>query len=335
MADAGAAWWRALPAAQTTARCGDTEHVIRWESGRLVLPAHPDTEAELVLATLGGAKARCVELAEMWARYRDDLDVLALGPRWPDDPVAVSWDDVETFAAEHRGIRVRSVPMRRPGTVIGWGQVSSQPTAYHSRLTIRPSSIEETIERIQTRQVELLSLFALGPAFQLRLAGTVAAAWAGRDLAGHRPALAAALTGRLAPAVASWLGVAPGQVIAAPHEGPGWGSLDVTGTGAGRQVRARLPVGWLAGVWACGLAVAAGHLVLAVRRVRWPHAQVLALPAPDAAPVTLDLRAVPPGTPGPGTPGPGTPEPDTPEPNTPGGEAHWVRSESSEEAGSR
>jgi hypothetical protein len=320
MADAGAAWWRALPAAQTRVQCADAQHIIRWESGRLVLPAHPDTEAELVLATLGGAKARCVELAQMWARYRDDLDVLALDPRWPSDPVAVSWYDVDTFAAEHRGTRVRSVPMRPAGAGSGLGPLSRPPMPYHSRLTIRPSAIDETIERIATRQVELLSLCALGPAFQLRLAGTVAAAWAGRDLAGYRPALAAALTGRLAPAVAGWLRVDPGQVTAAPHEGPGWGSLDVTGTGAGRQVRARLPVGWLAGVWACGLAVAAGHLVLTVRQVRWPHAQVLALPAPDAAPVTLDLRAVPPGT---------------PEPDTPGGEAHWVRSESSEEAGSR
>jgi hypothetical protein len=168
----------------------------------------------------------------------------------------------------------------------------------------------------------------------LRLAGTVAAAWADRDLAGHRPALAAALTGRLAPAVAGWLGIDPGQVTAAVHEGPGWGSLELTGTGASRQVRARLPVGWLAGVWAAGLAVAAGHLVLAVQAARWPHARVRALPAPGAAPVTLDLRAAPLDAPGPDAAEPSTPRPGTPGPGTADGEAHWVMSESGEEAGS-
>ena len=62
-----------------------------------------------------------------------------------------------------------------------------------------------------------------------------------------------------------------------PHEGPGWGTLTVTGTGAARRLRASLPVGWLADVWACGLAVAGGYLVVGVDEPGYPLARVQAL----------------------------------------------------------
>jgi hypothetical protein len=153
--------------------------------------------------------------------------------------------------------------------------------------------VREEDDGARARRIELLTLFALGPAFRLRLAGAVAAAWAdgdrAGDLAANRPALIAALTGRLAPAVAGWLGVEPDGVGASLHAGSGWGALDVTGDGAG--VVASLPLGWLARVWAAGLAVTGGHLVVAVLAARWPDARVLALPEPGAAPVSLDVRA--------------------------------------------
>jgi hypothetical protein len=305
-------WWQPLPAAQATVACGNAQHAIRWQAGRLSLLAHPDSDAELVLAALGGTKPGCMQLADMWGRHVRDLDVLTLGPRHAADDITVGWDDVDAVRAHSpgRGLRPRTMPMMRPGA----------PVAVSA----------EEMERAWERQVELLSLFALGPEFRMRLAGTVAASWEGLPGAGRLPKVAAALAGRAGPAVAGWLGIDPGQVDVSAHEGTGWGSLELTGAGRGQRVRANLPVGWLARVWACGLAVSGGHLVVQVQSAHWPHARVLALPAPGAAPVTLDLRAVPPGT-----PEPGTPEPDTPEANTPGGEAHWVRSESSEEAGSR
>ena len=76
-----------------------------------------------------------------------------------------------------------------------------------------------------------------------------------------------------------------------PHEGPGWGAMELTGQGEGRRLRAALPVGWLADVWACGLAVVAGHLVVAVAEPGHPRARVLALRTPDAEPVALEVRA--------------------------------------------
>jgi hypothetical protein len=151
-------------------------------------------------------------------------------------------------------------------------------------------------ERAAARRRELLSLLALGAEFQLRLSATVAAAWAdggsrAGDRAAGRPALVAALTGRLAPAAQSWLGIDPGQVDAVLHEDTDWGRLALSGTGSGRRLRAALPVGWLASVWAAGLAVTAGHLIVEVREAAWPEVVVLGVPEPGAEPVTLKVRA--------------------------------------------
>jgi hypothetical protein len=294
-----AEWWAALPPVQTEVACGEGRHAIRWEEGTLVLPAHADAEAELVLAALGGTKATCVELAEMWGRHADDLDVLALGPRWAGDEIPVTWEDVESVRAQRPGRprRVRTAPMISASA----GSASAAASATASAAG-RPGAAGSggagggpALDLVWIHQLELLSLLALGPAFQLRLAGTVAATWRDRTAAGARPALAAALTGRLAHAAQAWLGIDPDRVTAHPHDGPGWGSLELVpaggSTGAGPVLRASLPIGWLATVWACGLAVVGGHLVVDVQAARWPDVRVLALPGPGAAPATLHLRA--------------------------------------------
>jgi hypothetical protein len=284
-------WFESLPPAETAVPCGSGTHIVRWETGQLTLPAHPDAEAELVLGALGGEKPACVALTETWARHAADLTVLATGPRCAADTVSIGWDQV----AEQRA----SLPLGGP-------QVVSKPTVTMptgSAPGRRPRRLAyaaagpgmEEARRRQVQRLELLELLALGTGFQFRLTGTVIAAWAepGRaDVrAAHRPALTAALAGRFAPAARDWLGIDPDAVTVAPHEGPGWGALAVTGTGAGRRLRASLPVGWLAQVWACGMAVAGGHLVVAVGEPGYPLARVLALPAPDAEPVTITVRA--------------------------------------------
>ena len=164
------------------------------------------------------------------------------------------------------------------------------------RLPSRACCIRDQMRRASERRTELFSLLALGPQFQLRLSAAVAAAWADggdrvadRDAA--RPALVAALAGRLAPAAQAWLGVDPSRVDVSLHEGAGWGRLAVSGTGRDRGLSAALPAGWLASVWAAGLAVTAGHLVVAVTAAAWPDATVLAVPGPGADPVILKVRA--------------------------------------------
>jgi hypothetical protein len=176
------------------------------------------------------------------------------------------------------------------------GRASSVRTGRLLSSRLGRPQISNELERATARRRELFSLLALGPEFQLRLSATVAASWAdsGSRAGEHdaaRPALVAALAGRLAPAAQAWLGVDPGRVDVSLHEGAGWGRLAVSGTGRERRLSAALPVGWLASVWAAGLAVTAGHLVVALTAADWPNATVLGVPEPGADPVILNVRA--------------------------------------------
>ena len=291
-------WFTSLPSCETEVPCGTGRHTVGWEAGSLRLPSHPDAEAELVLAALGGEKARCVELAEAWARHTDDLSLLAIGPRGPSDEIAVGWDDVVVAAQTGQapgfpGSPSRPQPMR----------LASQPGPWSARVAARQRQMREEVLAAQRRRNDILSLLALGYGFQVRLIGQVAATHAVR-LEGRltdppeggeqvRPALVAAIAGRLAPAAEEWLGIDPDQVVVSLHHGPGWGSAELTGRGEDRRLRVSLPAGWLASVWACGLAQTGRHLVVAVEQPGWPQARVLGLRSPGAEPEPLDVHAGP------------------------------------------
>ena len=289
-------WFDCLPSCETQVPCGTGRHIVRWEAGSLRLPSHADVEGELVLAALGGAKARCVEAAQAWERHADDLSVLAIGPRGPADQIAVDWDDVLAAAQGGSAMtgpvgQARTKPMRpasQPGP-------ARQPGPSLPRGGTRQRKVPEERLAAQRRRDDLLSLLALGYGFQVRLIGQVAAAHAARLAAGGgeqvRPALVAAITGRLAPVAEEWLGIDPDQVVVSLHSGPGWGSAELTGRGADRRLRVSLPAGWLASVWACGLARLGRHLIVAVPEPGWPGARALGLRAPGAEPQQLDVHA--------------------------------------------
>jgi hypothetical protein len=289
-------WFTSLPPCETLVPCGQGRHVIRWEAGELRLPNHSDPEAELVLAALGGEKARCVEIAAAWGRHVADLTVLGIGPRSAADPIQVSWDDVD---AAGQGVWAGATSLGRAM------RLASAPTAAMARAAVRLKVYQQEAGEASQRRLDMLSLLALGTGFQVRLIGQVAAAHADRpdepDENGHsiRPALKAALAGRLAPAAERWLGIDPDQVEVSLHRDGGWGSAELTGRGEQRRLRVSLPVWWLARVWACGLALTGRHLVVAVERAGWPDAQVLALRAPGSEPVSLGAHASdgPSGTP--------------------------------------
>jgi hypothetical protein len=270
--------------------CGQGRHSVRWEAGELRLPSHADPEAELVLAALGGDKARCVEIAEAWQRHTADLTVLGIGPRGPADEVVVSWDDVDAAEQAARG------GTGGPGR---WGwRLASPPRAAMARAAIRHQQYQEEAGEASQRRLDMLSLLALGTGFQVRLAGQVVAAHADRldepEELGRtiRSVLTAALAGRVALVAEQWLGIDPDQVEASLYRGAGWGSVELTGRGEQRRLRVSLPAWWLARVWASGLALTGRHLVVAVERAGWPDAQVLALQAPGAEPVSLSAHAV-------------------------------------------
>jgi hypothetical protein len=305
-------WFTCLPSCETEVPCGPGRHSVRWEAGSLVLPSHPDAEGELVLAALGGEKARCIELAEAWARHAGDLSVLAIGPRGPADEIAVGWDDVAAAAAQASQGPVYPGGPPRPGPM----RLASQPGPTMARVAARQRQMQEEMLAAQRRRNDMLSLLALGYGFQVRLIGQVAATHAapGSETAGLggmtplvppegafwpdeqvRPALVAAITGRLAPVAEAWLGIDPDQVEVSLHHGPGWGSAELTGRGAERRLRVALPAGWLASVWACGLARIGRHLIVAVEQPGWPQARVLGLRSPGAEPEPLTAHADPDG----------------------------------------
>jgi hypothetical protein len=268
-------WFTSLPPCEATVPCGTGSHALRWDAGKVELPSHPDAEAELVLAALGGEKPGCVGLAEAWGRHTDDLSVLAIWPRGRDDEILVNWEsvgDIRWPAA------VSSGPMQlpRPGR-------PGQPSRGHA-------ATQAEMERAAQRTIDLMSLLALGAGFHTRLSGHVAAAHAAGPTEVTRPALGVALTGRLAPVAEKWIGIDPNQVKASLHAGNGWGGSEMTGKGEQRMLAFALPVGWLASVWACGLALAGRHLVVAVTRPGWPDAEVLALPGPGTEPVPLGVH---------------------------------------------
>ena len=283
-------WFTSLPPCETLVPCGRGRHCVRWEAGELRLASHADPEAELVLAALGGDKARCVEIAEAWRRHTADLTVLGIGPRSPADEVTVSWDDVDAAGQAARS----------GASVLGYGAgpLASPPRAAMARAAARHQQHQQEAGEASQRRLDMLSLLALGTGFQIRLAGQVVAAHADRldepDKLGRtiRSVLTAALAGRLARVAEQWLGIDPDQVEVSLYRGTGWGSVELTGRGEQRRLRVSLPAWWLARVWACGLALTGRHLVVAVERAGWPDARVLALSAPGAEPVSRSAHAV-------------------------------------------
>ena len=276
-------WYLSLPPCSTRVPCGGDDHRLRWDAGQLDLPAHPDAESELILAALGGEKADCVRIAETWARHAEDLMVLQVGPRDRADQIMASWNDVPRPPEEsrHQGwVAMSGPPVAMPAPV----RFLNPPR--HGPQQVK-HAMQAELERLRERNTDLLSLLALGPAFLFRLTGHIAAAHAPRLSAASRPALHAALSGRLAFLATEWIGADPGRVTGALHDGEGWGEVWRGGSG---DLRITLPAGWLASVWACGLGLVARHLVVAVVRPGWPDAQVLALPEPGRDPVLLDVH---------------------------------------------
>jgi len=309
-------WWAAFGPAEAPLSCGDAEHRLRWADGKLHALDHADAEGELVLAALGGDTSPCLDVVRAWGRHSDDLTVLAVGPRSPTDAVTIPAEILYEVTALGMTGRPTSgvvggtsavIYAHRPGwtgtSYVGRRRMASAgrrsrgpvpgPVAWPAAL--RRAQMLGGAEGDFQARCELVRLLALGAPFQFRLSAAVAHAWsADGEHASRaeqaRPTLTAALAGRLAPAAAQWLGIDPNEVDATIDECAGWGEVTPMESGGNPGLRARLPVGWLAKVWAAGFAVVSSHLVVAVLHADWPQASVLALRSPRQDPVQLHIR---------------------------------------------
>jgi hypothetical protein len=310
-------WWAAFEPAQTQIGCGAGQHRIRWAEGQLHAADHPDAEGELVLAALGGDATPCLDLASAWGKHSDDLTVLAIGPRSPADKLTFSPEALEEIAQARTALGSSGL--------VGGSTATGQLIRHRARVRLSTTSSRfvgvggrahgslravplrprpgnwgmSVIRRLggdsDPARVELIWLLTLGTPFQFRLSGAVAHAWSAEgqhaSRAGHeRPALTAALTGRLAPAAGRWLGIDPAAVDASIHDDGDWGAIEEARVGGSRRLQARLPVSWLARIWAPGLAVVGGYLVVSIVQAAWPTADVLALAGPGREPVELSIR---------------------------------------------
>ena len=293
-------WWAALGPVDIQVSCGSGEHRVRWADGTPHALEHPDPEGELVVAALGGDATPCLDLLRTWERHCDDLVVLALGPRSADDLLMITTAEIDDLVDRQQPPGRYRRRMKAGGQFTSYGGGSfttgriSGAGAIQGRLKIGGVPARLVTEGDPGRH-ELLRLLALSTPLQLRLSGAVAHAWSAHGPHGDRadrakPALTAALTGRVAPAVARWLDMDFTQVETALHAGVGWGAIELDGLAAEARLKVALPVSWLAWVWAPGLAVVDGHFVVGVQHAAWPTAQVLALSAPGRDPVELTVR---------------------------------------------
>jgi hypothetical protein len=293
-------WWAALGPVDIQVSCGSGEHSVRWADGTLHALEHPDAEGELVLAALGGDATPCLDLLRTWERHCDDLVVLALAPRSADDLLTITTAEIDELVARRQplGQYRRRVRAGSQFTSFGGGSFTtsqvSGPGAIQGQLKIGGVPARLVTEGDQGRH-ELLRLLAFSTPLQLRLSGAVAHSWSASGPHAARasrakPALTAALSGRVAPAVTRWLDVDPTQIETALHGAAGWGAIERAGLAAETRLRVALPVSWLAWVWAPGLAVVDGHFVVSVQHAAWPTAQVLAISAPGRDRVELTVR---------------------------------------------
>jgi len=243
-------WWRGIPPAVARVSCDGHEHQLRWSAGELLASDHPDLEGEQILGALAGQRSACLEALDAWARHADDLRVLVMASRGAADPVRVSPEDAAHLAPSLMGQGPAVMARRRAA-------VSAVLSGRRSR------------ERGDT----LITLLSLGGPMQARLTATVAAAWRERLLDGAapadaaaadaaRPALHAALYGRVVATLRGWTGQPDLRVALTMIPEPAQPALARDGDG----VAAELPLGWISDVWARGLGTCWDRFCLAA----WP-----------------------------------------------------------------
>jgi hypothetical protein len=266
-----APWWQGIAPAVARVSCDGREHELRWAAGELRAPGHPDLAGEQILSALAGQRCACLDVLGAWAGHADDLRVLVMASRGPADPVRVTPEDPAS-AALMIGRSAAGMARRRAA-------VTAVLSGGRSREPVDP----------------LVTLLALGGPMQARLTATVAAAWrerlrdaaAAADAAAAqaaRPALHAALYGRVVATLRAWTGQSDLPVALSMIPEAARPALARDGEG----VAAELPFGWISDVWARGLGTCWDRFCLAAEPAG--DGWVLSTVGPDLgqpAPVTI------------------------------------------------
>lgn len=241
-------WWLGIPPAHAAIECGGQEHRLRWELGELRALDHDDVDAERTLAALAGDRCACADVLDAWQRSTAEQRVLVLATRGPMEQLVIG----SPWTIGAKGSAAAS-----PAGMGGW----SPYTPWGSGMPF----VVDADGPMEPEQ-ELIALLGLQGGLSDRLVASVAAAWAerleGPDGAGGDlpPQFQAALYGRVTAALRRWLGRAALEVELQVVDATA--TPAVTAGGAGR-VRVELPFGWLATVWAKGLATVMGRFCLA------------------------------------------------------------------------
>lgn len=232
-----APWWQGIAPAVAQVSCDGRQHQLCWAAGELLAPDHPDLQSEQILSVLAGQRYPCLDALDSWAGHADDLRVMVLASRGPGDPLVASPEDSPYAAPILVGRGAAMMRQRRAAvTAVMSGARSREPAD------------------------PLAMLLGLGGPMQARLTATVAASWRERLRAGAapadaaaaqqaRPALHAALYGRILATLRAWTGRPDLPVALTMIPETGEPSLARDGDG----VTAQLPFGWINDVWARGL----------------------------------------------------------------------------------
>ena len=283
-----APWWLGIPPAEARLSCGGREHRLRWAGGKLLALDHPDLEGELILSVLGDQSYPCLAAVDAWAAHADDLRVLVLASRGLTDPVAPQPETTPGGQPASRGImRARRTATSRSIMSARGGTASRRGPGGRSGGTGRGGAVRGGgIAGGEEEAEALVALLGLGGPMQARLVATVAAAWRERRhdhdhaAAVHRarPALHAALYGRVTAALRAWTGqpdLQVGLTMIPETQRP-------TLTSGADGILAELPFGWIVDVWGQGLSIFWGRFCLAAAPAEagW----VLSTVGPDLGP---------------------------------------------------